>query len=62
VSRKSSLNKIQPINLPCKKTIYNSPEEAGDMISYLMQNKGARELYPYKCMICGFWHLTSKPR
>jgi len=42
--------------------MYNSPEEARDMISYLMQNKGARELSAYKCIICGFWHLTSKSR
>ena len=40
--------------------MYNSLEEAQDMIYYIKENRSVQELYAYKCMICGFWHLTSK--
>jgi hypothetical protein len=56
----SNIKKINPVVPPCKKTIYNSLEEAQDMIQYIKQNRRARELYAYKCTTCGFWHLTSK--
>jgi len=56
----SNIKKIHPVDLPCKKTIYNSLEEAQDMIQYIKENRGGRELLAYKCITCGFWHLTSK--
>lgn len=54
--------KINPIEPLCKKTIYNSPEEAQDMISFIKENRRVREIHAYKCMSCGFWHLTSKSK
>jgi hypothetical protein len=54
--------KIDSVDTPCKKTIYNSKEEAQDIIDYILENRGGPELYPYKCTICGFWHLTSKTK
>ena len=55
-------NKIDPIEPPCKKTTYNSFEEAQDMIRYIKENRVVKEIHPYKCMVCGFWHLTSNPK
>jgi len=52
--------KIDPIEAPCKKTIYNSLIDAKESIVYLQENKGVKDLSAYKCTICGFWHLTSK--
>jgi hypothetical protein len=59
-SKLSRISKIDPIETPCKKTIYNSLIEAKESIVYLQENKGAKDLSAYKCTICGFWHLTSK--
>jgi hypothetical protein len=59
-SKLSRTRKIDPIETPCKKTIYNSLIEAKESIVYLQENKGAKDLSAYKCTICGFWHLTSK--
>jgi hypothetical protein len=56
----SNIKKIDPIEPPCKKTIYNSPEEAQDMIIYIKENRSVRDIHAYKCNSCGFWHLTSK--
>jgi hypothetical protein len=53
--------KIDPLNLPCRKTMYNSREEALDMIAWIKENRGGRDLFAYQCTICGFWHLTSRP-
>jgi len=58
----SNIKKINPIELPCKKTMYNSPEEANDMIRYINGNRVIREIDTYKCTFCGFWHLTSKSK
>jgi rubrerythrin len=59
----SNKNKITPFEPPCRKTIYNSPEEAQDMIKYLSENRGVgKEIRVYKCNVCGFWHLTSKTK
>lgn len=52
--------KPDPIELTCRKTIYNSKEEAEDMIRYINENRITRQIRAYKCSICGFWHLTSK--
>jgi hypothetical protein len=62
VYKLSNIKKIHPVDPPCKKTMYNSLEEAQDMIQYIKENGRGRELYAYKCMTCGFWHLTSKMR
>jgi hypothetical protein len=58
----SNIKKIDPIELPCRKKAYNSPEDAQDMISYIKENRSVREIKVYKCTICGFWHLTSKSK
>jgi hypothetical protein len=60
--RQPDNKRILPIELPCKKTMYNSPEEAQEMINYLKENRRIREIHVYKCEICGFWHLTSKTK
>jgi hypothetical protein len=51
---------IDPVEPPCRKTIYHSKEEAEDMITYLNENKTAKTISAYRCTSCGFWHLTSK--
>jgi hypothetical protein len=56
----SNSKKIHPVEPPCKKTIYNSLAEAQDMITYINENRVSKEIRAYKCLICGFWHLTSK--
>lgn len=56
----SKIKKVDPLVPACKKTIYNSIEEAQDMIDYIKENRISREIRAYKCRICGFWHLTSK--
>jgi len=58
----TNIKKQQPLEPPCKKTIYNSPEEARDMIRYLSENRGVDNIRVYKCESCGYWHLTSKSR
>jgi hypothetical protein len=58
----TNIKKVLPIEPPCKKTIYNSPEDAQDMIRYIKENRGVQEIHAYKCNICGFWHLTSKSK
>jgi len=58
----SNIKKIKPIEPTCKKTIYNSFEEAQEMIKYIKENRRVQEIHAYKCMICGFWHLTSKSK
>jgi hypothetical protein len=60
---KFSNNKnIDPIGPACRKAIYNSPEEAQDMINYIKETRRVREIKAYKCTICGFWHLTSRTK
>jgi hypothetical protein len=58
----SNINKVQPVEPPCKKTIYHTIEEAQDMIRYLKENKTGKEINAYKCETCGFWHLTSRSK
>jgi len=52
--------KINPVEAPCRKAIYDSLAAAKESIEYLQENKGVKALSAYKCTICGFWHLTSK--
>jgi hypothetical protein len=56
----SNFKKVQPVQPPCKKTIYNSLAEAQDMIIHINETRVLKEIHAYKCDICGFWHLTSK--
>jgi len=56
----SNTKKLNPIEPSCKKTIYYSPEEAEDMVRYIKENRRVKEIHAYKCLTCGFWHLTSK--
>jgi hypothetical protein len=58
----SNIKNINPLEPPCKKTIYYSQEEAHDMIRHIKENRVVREIHAYKCSFCGFWHLTSKSR
>jgi hypothetical protein len=58
-SNKKNVSAIEPL---CRKPMYNSAEEAQDMIKYLKENKGVREIYVYRCTECGFWHLTKKSK
>ncbi|MGD0583975.1 MAG: hypothetical protein ABR974_13640 [Bacteroidales bacterium] len=60
MSYKLTNKNINPVNPPCRKTIYNSLEEAQDMIRYISENRGGKEIRAYKCTVCGFWHLTSR--
>jgi hypothetical protein len=53
--------RVSPINPSCNKKIYNSLEEAEDMIRYITENRITRELRAYQCSVCGMWHLTSSP-
>ena len=52
----------EPVTPPCNKKIYNTEEEAQDMIRFIKEHRRTRELYVYKCPVCGLWHLTSKKK
>lgn len=58
----SKIKKIYPIEPTCTKTMYNSLEEAQDIINYVRENRDSKEIFAYKCLSCGFWHLTSKSK
>jgi len=58
----SNFKSIDPIVPSCKKTIYNSCEEAEDMIRYIQENRVVKELHAYQCTTCGLWHLSSKSK
>ena len=58
----SDNKKTDPLSPPCKKTMYNTREEALDMINYIRENRVSKEIHAYKCNICGFWHLTSREK
>ena len=58
----SKIKKIDPIGPLCTKTVYYSLEEAREMIKYIRENRRVREISEYKCLSCGFWHLTSKSK
>jgi hypothetical protein len=56
----SNKKRIDPIGSSCKKKTYYSHEEALDMIKYIKESRRVQEIHVYKCMDCGFWHLTSR--
>lgn len=62
VSKRSNPIRIAPLDPVCKKKIYFTQEEALDMVKYINEHRVVREIRPYKCTECGFWHLTSKSR
>jgi hypothetical protein len=62
VYKYSNKKDINPLEPPCRKTIYNSPEDAQDMVRFIKENRNVREIKAYRCTICGFWHLTSKSK
>jgi hypothetical protein len=51
---------IDPLSPPCRKTIYQTREEAEDMIKYIKETRITRPVRTYQCPVCGFWHLTSR--
>jgi hypothetical protein len=58
----SNFESLDPIGPSCKKTIYNSLEEAREMIRHINENRVVRDLNAYQCPSCGMWHLTSKSK
>jgi hypothetical protein len=42
--RLSNKTKIHPIDPPCKKTIYNSLENAQAMIKYIVENREVQDI------------------
>jgi hypothetical protein len=59
--KSSKSRSVDPIRPPCKKEMFQTFEEAEDMIRYIHETRITRDLHAYKCEICGMWHLTSKP-
>jgi hypothetical protein len=57
----SHRRKIEYVELPCRKATYNSLAESLEMIHYINETRVTRKIQPYKCPVCGLWHLTSKP-
>lgn len=51
--------RIDPVEPPCKKTVYNTQEDALDMIKHIRETRIGPVIRVYKCPVCGFWHLTS---
>lgn len=50
---------VDPIGPGCKKGMYNSREEAEDMIRHIQETRHTRQLHAYQCDVCGMWHLSS---
>lgn len=59
---RNSRKSVNPIDPSCNKTIYNTREEAEDMIRYIQENRVVKELRAYQCNVCGLWHLSSKSK
>jgi hypothetical protein len=60
--KSSKFRSVDPIGPPCRKKMYQSPEEAEEMIRHIRENRYVKELHAYRCEICGMWHLTHKMR
>jgi hypothetical protein len=58
--RSSKKQSVDPISPGCNKTIYNSREEAEEMIRHIMETRHVKDLGTYQCPVCGLWHLTSR--
>jgi biotin synthase-related radical SAM superfamily protein len=59
--KSSKHRSVDPIGPGCKKPMYNSLEEAEDMIRYIHETRVTRSLHTYQCPECGTWHLSSSP-
>lgn len=46
----------------CTKKMYDTREEAEDMIRYIHENRVVGELVAYQCSNCSLWHLSSKSK
>lgn len=42
--------------------MYNSREEAEDIIRFIQEEREVSDLRAYQCASCGLWHLTSKAK
>ncbi len=60
--KRSNYKSVNPIVPSCGKTIYDSREEAEDMIRHIQENRVVKELFAYQCTTCGLWHLSSRSR
>jgi hypothetical protein len=58
----SNFKSLDPIVPSCKKKMYNSLEDARDIIRYIKENRAVKDLEAYECTTCGMWHLTSKSK
>ena len=58
--KSSKFKSVSPLGPDCNKTIYNSREEAEEMIRFIQEEREVRDLRAYQCDNCGLWHLTSK--
>ena len=58
--RFSKNRSVDPIVPSCKKKIYQTREEAEEMIRHIRETRCVKELHPYRCELCGLWHLSSK--
>jgi len=59
--RSTKYRSLDPIGPPCKKKMYQSLEEAEEMIRHIRETRVVKELHAYRCETCGLWHLSSKP-
>jgi hypothetical protein len=60
--RSSTYKSVKPIDPGCKKAIYQSREEAEEMIRHIRETRFVSELSAYECPHCGLWHLSSKSK
>ncbi|HVN57575.1 MAG TPA: hypothetical protein VMT63_04705 [Bacteroidales bacterium] len=51
-----------PLENSCKKAAYHTREDAEDMISHIKETRVTKDIRPYRCTLCGMWHLTSSNR
>lgn len=58
--RQTSGKKVEPIGFSCRKAVYHTREEAQAVIDHIKETRVTREIKPYQCTVCGFWHLTSR--
>lgn len=58
--RSSKYKYVKPIDPGCRKTIYQSREEAEEMIRHIRETRFVSALSAYECPDCGLWHLSSK--
>jgi hypothetical protein len=62
VYKSTGKKSIAPFEPPCRKAIYNTREDAEEMIRHLAEARTGKVIRAYRCDVCGFWHLTSKEK